>query len=124
MARKSLLLVDPHSLFRRTVAGVARELQLAEVHEASTPEAGRRLLEARAIDALLLDLGDPVGALALVQAVRDGAFGARSDLPIALTAETCDLATIALYKELGVQRIMLKPFKVKTVLEVVQNLAH
>ena len=44
-------------------------------------------------------------------------------MPIALTAESCDLGTLALYKELGVRRIMLKPFKVKTVLEVVASLA-
>lgn len=123
MGKKVLLLVEPNHLFRRTVAQVARELQLAEVQEASTLEAAQRLLESRSFDALMLDISEGLAALSLVQNVRDGTLCCLPGLPIALTAESCDLATIALYKELAVRRIMLKPFKVKTVLEVIQNLA-
>lgn len=123
MAHRTLLLMDPNSLFRRTVAQVARELHLADVHEVSTLEAAQRLLESRSVDALLLDIGEGLGALGLVQSVREGTLSCPASLPIALTAESCDLATIALYKDLNVRRIMLKPFKVKTVLEVIQNLA-
>lgn len=121
--RKSILLVDPHSLFRRTVAMVARELNLADVVEASSHEAAQHLLESQPFDALMLDIGDGLSALGLVQSVRGGSLQSPASMPIALTAESCDLGTLALYKELGVRRIMLKPFKVKTVLEVVASLA-
>lgn len=123
MAQCVLLLVEPNSLFRRTVAQVARELQLADIREASTLDAAQRMLENRSVDALMLDIGEGMDALGLVQNVRSGALSCPKRLPIALTAESCDLATIALYKDLDVRRIMLKPFKVKTVLEVIQNLA-
>lgn len=119
---KHLLLIDPHSLFRRTLAMVARELGLAEAHEASSLEAGRRLLEAQRFDALMLDIGDGVSALGLLQSLRGGALACPAAMPVALTAESCDLATLTLFKELGVRRIMLKPFKVKTALEVVGQL--
>lgn len=121
--RKQLLLVDPHSLFRRTVALVARELQLAEIQEASSHEAAQRLLETQPVDAMLVDIGQGLEALGLLQSVRSGALRCSSSTPVALTAEACDLATAQLYKELNVRRIMLKPFKVKTALEVIQDLA-
>ena len=121
--RKQLLLVDEHSLFRRTVAAVARELNLADVHEASSHEAARQLLHSRPFDAMMLDIGESLSALAIVQDVRNGGTGSTATLPIALTAESCDLATITLFKQMQVRRIMLKPFKVKTVLDVVAELA-
>lgn len=121
--RKVLLLVDPHSLFRRTVAAVARDLNLADVHEASSFEIGLQLLQTQRFDALMLDIGDGVHAIALLQRLRQGTLPSPSQLPVALTAESCDLATLTLFKQLEVRRIMLKPFKVKTVLDVVADLA-
>ncbi|UXH78428.1 response regulator [Roseateles amylovorans] len=124
MPHRQFLVVDGHSLFRRTVAMVARELQLADVHECSSHEAAQRLLEHRPMDGLLLDIGEGLEALALVQSVRAGALRCSARMPIALTAEACDLATAQLYKELEIRRIMLKPFKVKTALEVIRDLAQ
>lgn len=123
-ALPQLLLVDPHSLFRRTVAMVARQLGIAQVHESSSLEAAQRLLEHQSMDGLLLDIGQGLDALALLQSVRAGALRCPPSTPVALTAEACDLPTAQLYKELQVRRIMLKPFKVKTALEVIQDLAR
>lgn len=120
--RKKLMLVDPHSLFRRTVAMVARELDLADIHEVSTIESAERQLEHEAFDALLLDIGDGLASLSLMQNLRSGALRSAADMPVALTAEAVDAATLALFKPLQVQRVMLKPFKVKTALEVVSAL--
>jgi len=122
MPRKKLLLVDPHSLFRRTVAAVARELNLADVHEASSHEVARQLLHSQHFDALMLDIGDGLSALAIVQDVRSSGTASDAALSIAVTAESCDLATLKLFKQMQVRRIMLKPFKVKTVLDVVSEL--
>ena len=124
VALPQLLLVDPHSLFRRTVAMVARQLGIAQVHESSSLEAAQRLLEHQSMDGLLLDIGQGLDALALLQSVRAGALRCPPSTPVALTAEACDLPTAQLYKELQVRRIMLKPFKVKTALEVIQDLAR
>lgn len=120
--RKQLLLVEAHSLIRRTVAAVARELGLADVHEASSHAVARQLLQLRRFDAMILDIDESVSALAILQDVRSGGTGSGAALPIALTAESCDLATLTLFKQMQVRRIMLKPFKVKTVLDVVSEL--
>jgi len=120
--RPQLLLVDPNTLFRRTLSLVARELDIAQVVEVSSHEQAQRALESRPIQALLMDVDERLGALALVQQVRAGALPCSADLPIALTAAGIDTATLALFGPLGIKRVMLKPFKVKTALEVVQML--
>ncbi|MEO3714961.1 response regulator [Roseateles flavus] len=123
MPNKTLLLADPHSLFRRTLALVARDLHLADVQETSSLEAAQRLLERQRVDGLLMDIGEGLEALNLLHNIRGGATRCEMSMPVALTAEHCDLATAQLYKEQGVRRILLKPFKVKTALEVIQDLA-
>jgi CheY-like chemotaxis protein len=121
---RSLLLVEPDSLFRRTVAMVARELKLAEVFEASSHEAAQKLLAQRSYDAMLLDIDASLTGLALLHTVRSGSTRCDAKLPVAVTASTIDASTVAMFKPLEIRRVMLKPFKVKTVLEVVADLAE
>lgn len=122
-ARKQLLLVDPHSLFRRTLALVARELHVADIAEAASLDVARQRLEHDQYDGLLLDVGDGLGSLALMQRLRDGQLCSPAGIPVALMAERMDLAMLEMFKPLRPSRIMLKPFKVKTALEVVAQLA-
>jgi DNA-binding NarL/FixJ family response regulator len=119
----SVLLVEPQFLMRRTVATVARQLQLADIEEATSHEMALRRLQEKHFDALLADIGDGVEGISLVQRVRGGAAGCAAGLPIALMAGSCDAGTIALFKTLDVRRIMLKPFKVRTAIEVLASLA-
>jgi CheY-like chemotaxis protein len=119
-----VLLVEPHFVMRNTVANVARQLRLGEVHEATTHEAALRMLKADVYDALLADLGETHGGLALVQQVREGGTLCVRDVPVAVMALSLDAETVALCKSLAVQRIMIKPFKVKTAVEVLASLCR
>ena len=119
---KQLLLVEPQSLFRRTLATVARQLKVADVVEASSYEAAQALLEAQRFDGLLLAMGDGVASLNLLQDLRMGKTLNTRALPLALMAESVDPATIEVFRTMSPQRILLVPFKVKTALEVVTAL--
>jgi DNA-binding NarL/FixJ family response regulator len=119
---KQLLLVEPQSLFRHTLAAVARQLKLADVVEASSYEAAQLLLETKRFDGLLLAVGDGVASLNLLQTLRMGKTRNTRGLPLALMAESVDPATIELFRTMSPQRILLVPFKVKTALEVVTGL--
>lgn len=121
-SRPLLLLVDPNSLLRRTLALVARELNIALVVEANSHDLAQRMLEARSVQALLIDVDERLPALALLEGVRGGSLQCPRDTPIALTAGIVDAASLELFAQFGVKRVMLKPFKVKTALEVVQML--
>ncbi len=120
---RRVLLVEPHFVMRNTVANVARQLRLGEIHEATTHEAALRMLKSDIYDAMLTDLGDALGGVALVQQVRDGGTLCDRELPIAIMAGSLDADTVTVCKGLLVQRIMIKPFKVKTAVEVLSSLS-
>jgi CheY-like chemotaxis protein len=122
-APKRVLLVEPHFVMRNTVANVARQLRLAEIHEATHHEAALRMLKTDVYDALLTDLGDGLAGVELVQQVREGHTLCDRDLPVAVMTLGLDLETVALIKALDVRRIMIKPFKVKTAVEVLAGLS-
>ena len=82
---KQLLLVEPQSLFRRTLATVARQLKLADVVEASSYEAAQSLLEAQRFDGLMLAMGDGVASLNLLQDLRMGKTRNTRVLPLAVS---------------------------------------
>ncbi len=119
---KQLLLVEPQSMFRHTLAAVARQLKVADVVEASSYEAAQTLLETQRFDGLLLAVGDGVASLNLLQTLRMGKTRNTRVLPLALMAEAMDPITIEVFRTMSPQRILLVPFKVKTALEVVTGL--
>jgi hypothetical protein len=114
-----LLLVEPHFLLRRTVAAVARDMRLADPHETTTIEAASRLIAVRAFDALFLSLDEEVPALELMMRVRNGETKCDAHIPIAVTASACDTALALQLKRLDVRRLLLRPFKVKGVLDAI-----
>ena len=119
---KQLLLVEPQSMFRHTLAAVARQLKVADVVEASSYEAAQTLLETQRFDGLLLAVGDGVASLNLLQTLRMGKTRNTRVLPLALMAGAMDPITIEVFRTMSPQRILLVPFKVKTALEVVTGL--
>lgn len=117
-----LLLVEPQFVMRRTVSTMAREMGLADVQEATSPAMAERLLFERRYDALLIALDDEGEALALLQRLRAGEVSHPPDVLIAATASACDVELALRLKELDVCRLLLKPFKVRGMLEVISAL--
>lgn len=117
-----LLLVEPQFVLRRTVSTMAREMGLADVQEATSPSVAERLLFERRYDAVLIALDDDGEALALLQRLRAGEASHPPDVLIAATASACDVELALRLKELDVCRLLLKPFKVRGMLEVISAL--
>ena len=114
-----LLLVEPQFLLRRTVAAVARDMRLAVPREATTIELAETLVTIHAFDALFLSLDEEDAALALMSRVRRGETQCARDIPIAVTAAACATPLALRLKELEVRRLLLRPFKVKGVLDAI-----
>ena len=121
-ATHRLLLVEPENLMRRTVAAVARDLHLARIDEASSVAAAERALEATRFDGLVLSLDERGQALQMLDRLRAGAFYTTARAPVVVMVDACDPGTVMRMKALEVRRILLKPFKVKSVLESVSGL--
>ena len=117
-----LLLVEPQFLLRRTVAAVARDMRLANPRELTTIEQAQALLLLQAFDALFLSLDEETAALALMSRVRNGDTKCDRAVPMAVTAARCDTALAQRLKQLEVRRLLLRPFKVKGVLDAIAAL--
>lgn len=117
-----LLLLEPYFVLRHTIAAVARELRIADIVEATSLESATQMLEHRSFDACLVSVGDERQELALIQRLRDGVLASRPDAPVAVTAATVDAGLVLALKEMHVSRIVLKPFKVKVMLETLATI--
>ena len=117
-----LLLVEPQFVLRRTVSTMAREMGLADVQEATSSAQAQKLLHDRRFDGLLIAIDEDGEALELVRRVRAGEAAHPADVPIAATATACDVELALRLKQLDVCRLLLKPFKVRGMLEVISAL--
>jgi CheY-like chemotaxis protein len=120
--RGRLLLVEPQFVMRRTVSTLARDMGLADVQEATNPAHAGKLLHERRFDALLIAIDEEGEALELMRRVRAGEAAHPPDLPIAATASSCDVELAMRLKQLDIARLLLKPFKVRGMLEVISAL--
>lgn len=116
LARPRVLIVEPTFLLRQTVASVARRLDVAEPVEATTLASAERRLDQERFDALFLSLDVGDGALHLLGRLRAGGTCNAADLPVVVTASSCDTGQALTLKALDVRRILLQPFKVKDVI--------
>ena len=117
-----LLLVEPLFLVRRTVAAVARDMRLANPREVTTLDQAQALLSLQPFDALFLSLEQEDAALELMSRVRSGDTRCHRAMPIAVTAGNCGTSLALRLKQLEVRRLLLRPFKVKGVLDAIAAL--
>lgn len=117
-----LLLVEPQFVLRRTVSTMAREMGLADVQEATSPAVAERLLSERCFSALLIAIDEEGEALQLLQRLRGGDTHHPADVPVAVTAAACNVELAMRLKQLDICRLLLKPFKVRGMLEVISAL--
>lgn len=118
----ALLLVESQSLLRSTVASVARDLELARVDEVSSIDAAETRLARKRYDALLLSIEELVPTLHLLRRVRDGDFHGSADLAVVAMSHACDAELAEQLKLFEVRRLLLKPFKVKLLLQSIEAL--
>jgi DNA-binding NarL/FixJ family response regulator len=121
-APPSLLLVEPHFVLRHTVVAVANELGLARIVEATSLDSAGQQLSNQAFDGCVISLGDDRREVDLIRSLRAGGLASQADVPVAVMTADCDAGMVVVLKELNVSRIVLKPFKVKTILETISQL--
>ncbi len=122
--RPSVLLVEPQFVLRRTVAALARKLDLAEVSEATSVEAAVAAMKRQAFDKIVLDFADPPAALDLIRRLRRGELATKRDALVCFTsAEALPGSVRDEAKAEGVTAHLSKPYKLQHLL-LALNLAH
>jgi DNA-binding response OmpR family regulator len=119
-----ILLLEPEHLLRRTVALTVRSLGSAEITEAATYPVAQGLCARRGFDGAVIALDWPLTqeqhrGLTLVQQIRAGDTACRPSMPIAVLVESCTAETIGLLRSCGVSRILIKPFRVRDVIDTI-----
>lgn len=119
--RYRLLLVEPHFVTRRTLVSVARSIDAIQVDikEAPGVESAEQLLAFKSFDGFVIALNDQAEALEMISRIRQGHTPSAANASVAVTSDQCDVGTIEKLRELEVRRLLLKPFKVKTILETI-----
>lgn len=117
-----VLLIEPDGLVRSTVASVCRELAIVRMHQATSVAMGEQWLQEWKGDGLILSLSDGEAALALLGRLRAGEFRSRAGIPVVAMAPACDAAMLKRLKELEVRRFLLQPFKLREVIQTVEQL--
>lgn len=128
IAPLDILLVEPSTLLRRTVALTIRSLGLAAITEAATYPAGREVCARRpfqgAVVALDADTADGVcEGLSLVQRIRAGASASSPSIPVAVLVDACDAERLQVLRSCGVSRILIKPFRARDVIDTIDAMA-
>lgn len=104
------------------MVAVANELGIARIVEATSLDSARHRLSEEAFDGCVISLGDERREVDLLRALRAGDLASQPDVPVAVMTADCDAGMVVVLKELQVSRIVLKPFKVKTILETITQL--
>jgi DNA-binding NarL/FixJ family response regulator len=123
-ARRSLLLLEPFFVLRQTVTSVASDLNIAKIHQALSLEAALQLAKFRRFDGFVLSLGEEQRELELIRALRAGETESLPTIPVAIMTAECDAGTVLVLRDLQVSRILLKPFKVKSILDTISQMVE
>jgi AmiR/NasT family two-component response regulator len=124
MSRARVLLVEPNFVLRRTIVVAARELGVAEIEEASSYAAAERVLAGGTWDAVIVTLDDDDRGLSLLEAARGRATPERQSVALGAVVERADPGRVAALQALRVRRVILKPFRVKQILEMIAAFAR
>ena len=117
-----VLLIEPENLVRGTVSSVCRDMNLVRILQATTLAQGEQCLVARPVQGLMLSLAEGDAALDLLERLRAGAFACNAVIPVAVMASACTKEQVVRLKALAVQRLLLKPFRIRDVIHTVEQL--
>lgn len=123
-----ILLVEPNALIRQTVALTAASLALGPVQQASSLQASQRMMQEQNFSSVILPLhadGDQDGVQLFAQlyALRAGATLSNENIPVYVTASICSREEVEQLLALQVQRMLIKPFKTRTLIDVLSEVA-
>jgi hypothetical protein len=122
-----LLLLEPSALLRQTVALTAISIGAGSVWQASNVREAQELLQARqfagAVVAVDEDEGSTDGVLQLIVAIRGGTLASAADMPVYVLASACSRALLEKLHPLEIQRVLIKPFKARLLIEALSSIS-
>jgi DNA-binding NtrC family response regulator len=117
-----ILLVEKSAMIGSIILSTARQLKLRPVKLISNHQSAHLFLENQLFCGLITSLDDDGHALGMIHQLRQGQLRCSVDMPVSVTTEQCDVQLASKLKSLNVQRILLKPFKIRDLISTIQIL--
>lgn len=116
---RRILIHEPDYLLRRTVVSTARSLFSIDICECTRLDSTWSQTRSQSFDGILLALpdGDEEETVKFLEDLRAGNLVAASDTAVIVMAHTPPTQISESLNKLNVQRLLLKPLKVKHILE-------
>jgi DNA-binding NarL/FixJ family response regulator len=111
-------------VLRQTVASVAGSLGIANIHQAINLKSALQQVRLRRFDGLVMAVDEERVEIELIRHVRAGQTECIPSIPVAVMTSECDAGMVLVLRELQVSRILLKPFKVKSILETISQMVQ
>ena len=118
-----VLLVEPDNTVRGTVASVCRDLGIAKVQQGISVASAEQWLKAGRPKGLMLSMSEEAAALALLGKLRAGEFPCGPHIAVVAMAHSCTAELADRLKALNVRRLLLHPFKLRDVIQTIEQLA-
>jgi CheY-like chemotaxis protein len=127
---RRFLLVEQSLVMRQTIALTAGSLRIGEVHQSGSIALALPMLESTRFDGVVIAVdqdGDEKARAfdyAVLERIRDGRTASEPDLPIVVLTAACDASFVAAMRALRIERILVKPFRARTLLEALADLSE
>lgn len=115
-----LLLVEPSSLVRGIIVSVARQLELAQVHQTSQLSTANGWLTERSFDGILMSIEEPRASIELLTLIRMGQFRCDANIPVVALVHPGERRMIEQLADLNVKRTLTLPFRIREVVDVMR----
>lgn len=121
-AMTQVLLIEPDSLVRGTVASVCRDMALVRIVQATSLAHGEQHLQSQPLHGLIISLAEGDSALDLLARLRERAFPCDPAIPVVVMASGCTKEQAVRLKALAVRRLLLQPFRMRDVVHTVEQI--
>jgi DNA-binding NarL/FixJ family response regulator len=122
-----ILLLEPNALLRQTVALTAISVGVGPVCQASTIKAAKVLLETQPFSGAVVTVDGTDGchddALTAIESIRNGMTASSADISVYVVVDACSQSLVARLSSLRVQRVLIKPFKARVLIEALANVS-
>ena len=125
---RRFLLVEQLLVMRQAIALTASSLRIGEVHQSGSVALALPMLEAMPFDGIVMTV-DQDGEekarafdYAVLERIRDGRIASKPDVPIVVLTAACDASFVTDMRALGIERILVKPFRARTLLEALARM--
>jgi CheY-like chemotaxis protein len=123
-AAKEILLLEASAMIGSIILSTARQLKLRPVRLVTSSQSAQLFLENQLFCGLIASLDEAGAALGIIHQLRQGQFRCAANMPVAVTSAQCDVPMANRIKALSVQRILLKPFKIRDLITTIQTLVE